>query len=158
MLEERLRLRGEHELAAREPDVTKRLLAQPVADQHEALAPAVPERDREHALDPLGEPETPLLVGVRDERGVARARDVVPERLELAAELRVVVELAVEDRDDLAAFVGDRLVAGLQVDDRQTPVGEGAGARDGDGAVVGAPMYHRAVHARDQVGVGRVPA
>ena len=44
------------------------------------------------------------------------------------AQLAEVVELAVEDRDDVAALALDRLVAGLQIDDREAPVAEHAAA------------------------------
>ena len=62
-----------------------------------------------------------LLVQVRHELDVADAAKRVALRLELGAELAVVVELAVDDRDDVAALVRDRLVAGLEVDDREPP-------------------------------------
>ena len=92
--------------------VEQRLLAEPVAHEHEPLARAVPQRDREHPLEVLREVEAPLLVGVRDQRRVARAADLVALRLELGPQLAEVVELAVEDRDDVAALALDRLVAG----------------------------------------------
>ena len=49
-----------------------------------------------------------LLVEVRDDLDVADAAERVPLRLELGAQLAVVVELAVDDRDDVAALVRDR--------------------------------------------------
>src|SRR5689334_21847908 len=95
---------------------------------------------------------------MRDERRVAGAANLVSGGFELATELAEVVQLAVEDGDDVAAFVRDGLVAGVQVDDRQTAVAEHAAAVGLDGAVVGAAMYDRRVHGLDQPRVGRVPA
>ena len=45
-----------------------------------------------------------------------------------------------------------------EVDDREAPVAEHAAAVGRDGAVIGAAMYDRRVHALDQPRVGRVPA
>src|SRR5581483_5275634 len=98
------------------------------------------------------------LVRVRDHGRVARARELVSERFEPAAELSEVVELAVEDGDDVAALVAHRLVAGREVDDREAPVAEHAPSVGLDGAVVGAAMYDRRVHALDRSGVRLVPA
>ena len=49
-------------------------------------------------------------------------------RLELRPDLRVVVDLAVEDDPDAVVFVGQRLLTGGEVDDAEPPVrkpGEG---------------------------------
>jgi hypothetical protein len=58
---------------------------------------------------------------VRDDLDVALAAEHVAPRRELGAELSIVVDLAVHDRDDVAALVLDRLVSRLQVDDREPP-------------------------------------
>ena len=76
----------------------------------------VPERDREHPLEPLDEARAVLLVQVRDHRRVAAAAHVVARSPRARAQLGEVVELAVEDRDHVAALVRDRLVAELRVD------------------------------------------
>src|SRR4029077_674885 len=122
------------------------------------LGGPIPERDREHPLEPLREPEAPLLVGMWQQRRVATATDLVAGRLELAPQLAEVVDLAVEDGDDVPALVRDGLVAGLQVDDRKAAVAEDAAPVGGDGAMVRAAMYDRVVHALDQSRVGSVPA
>jgi hypothetical protein len=58
---------------------------------------------------------------MRHDLDVADAAERVPLRLELGSELAVVVELAVDDGDHVAALVRDRLVAGDEVDDREPP-------------------------------------
>src|SRR5439155_25453654 len=95
-LQQSLRLGGERERAVGQARVEERLLTEPVAYEHEPLAGAVPEADREHADEPSGKVEAPLLVRVRDEGRVAGAADLVPCGVELAAQLAEVVDLAVE--------------------------------------------------------------
>jgi hypothetical protein len=67
--------------------------------------------------------------------------------LELAAQLRVVVDLAVLDDDAGAILVRDRLVAVLEVEDRKTPSRERNGAVDvlagAVRAAVDEPLRHR---------------
>src|SRR6478752_6635285 len=57
--------------------------------------------------------------------GVTVCPEVMPGALQLVAQLAVVVDLAVLDDVERAILVGDRLVARLEVDDRETPRGEG---------------------------------
>ena len=64
----------------------------------------------------------PRLVGVDDDLGVAAGAEAVAERLELGAQLDVVEDLAVEDDPQRAVLVGQRLLAGRQVDDGQAGV------------------------------------
>ena len=152
-LQERLHLGGECERAVLEPRVDERLLAHVVAREDEPLARRVPERDREHPGEAVGELEPVLLVQMRDHGRVAGAADVVPGQLH--AQLAEVVELAVEDGDDVAGLVRDRLAARLEVDHPQAAVAEHAAAERVDGALVRAPVDERRVHAGDERGIGR---
>src|SRR6185503_17844534 len=99
----------------------ERLDPEAVAREQEPSVRLVPERDREHPAQVLDEALAVLLVEVRHELDVADTAKRVPLRLEVGAELAIVVELAVDDGDDVAALVRDRLVTGLQVDDREPP-------------------------------------
>ena len=84
-----------------------------------------------------------LLVEVDDDLGVAvRARSGGPRRSSSRAQLAEVVDLAVEDDDDRAVLVEDRLVAGLEVDDAQALDAEA------DAAVAGAGRASRGRGAR----------
>ena len=65
---------------------------------------------------------------MRDDGRVAGAADLVAALAELLAQLEEVVDLAVEDADDVAGLVLDRLAAGDEVDDLQPPVAEHAPA------------------------------
>src|SRR3982751_1935727 len=88
------------------------------------MARAVPQRDRELAVEPRNEPVTPLLVRVHDRLGVGVRTEHVTALIELSPQLDVVENLAVEYRPDRAVFVGDRLVSRGQVDDGQARVRE----------------------------------
>ena len=123
---ERLQLGPEQEHAVL-PAVVEGLFAHPVAGQRERPVPAVPEREREHAG---GRPQRffqpPAFDGGQQGFRVGTPpprRGVRKPRFEPAPEIRVVVDLAVED-DDAAPRRGQhRLAAGRrQVDDGQAAV------------------------------------
>src|SRR6267142_919929 len=87
--------------------------------------------------------------------GVAPRAEDVAVALELAPELGKVVDLAVLDDDARAVLADDRLVAALEVDDREPPRRERDGAVDVFATAVGAPMHERAAHCGQAVGIGR---
>jgi hypothetical protein len=153
--EERLELGREREPTVRQREEVERLLPDAVAREDEPLAGAVPDGDREHPLERRREVRAVLLVHVRNHRRVARARDVVPEGLEVAPHVLEVVELAVEDRDDVSGLVRCGLVARDEVDDAQAPVAEDAASEARDAARVGPPVEERLGHPRDDLRVGR---
>ncbi len=134
----------------------QRLLAEPVACKEEAAAGRVPQRDREHALEALDECGAVLVVQMRDHRRVAAAPDVVAASRELGTELREVVELAVEDGDDVAALVLNRLVAELGVEHLKALMAENAGAVGVRRPLIGAAVADSRSHRVDEGGLGRV--
>ena len=73
--EQRLDLGGEHELA-RVLDVVEGLLSELVARREQALAPLVPDREREHAAQAVHAGVAPLFVAWTDHLGVAAGREV----------------------------------------------------------------------------------
>src|SRR5207247_2599339 len=81
----------------------------------------VPDRNGEHAAEAGCEAAAVLLVEVYEHLGVAVRAKTVTGALELGAQLPVVVDLAVLDDVDAAVLVRDRLVARLEVDDREPP-------------------------------------
>ena len=117
---QRPHLRREAELVA-DVAVVERLDPVAVAREYEPTPPRVPDRDREHPAQPLGEAGPVVLVEMDERLGVAASAQLVPRALQLAAELGVVVDLAVLDDDAGSVLVRDRLVAVLEVDDRETP-------------------------------------
>jgi hypothetical protein len=130
--------------------VVEGLDAVAVAREHEPAPPRVPDRDREHPAQPLGEAGPVLLVQVDERLGVAACPQHVPRPLKLAAELRVVVDLAVLDDDAASVLVRDRLVAVLEIEDREAPRGQGDAAVHvvavAVGTTVDEQVAHRAQH------------
>ena len=106
----------------------QRLLPDPVAGEDEALARAVPERDREHPAERGRKVDAVLLVRVRDDCRVAGSRHRVAPLREVTPDLVEVVQLAVEDRDDVAGLVRRGLLSRLEVDDPEPAMAENATA------------------------------
>ena len=125
MRAQRLELGAEQEQLA-ELGPVERLDAEPVAHQRQRALAAVPQRDREHADQPVqrrldaerGE-SLPASPRCRNGRGTRRrARQRRPQFL-------VVVDLAVVDDDEAAVGRDHRLMAGRrQIDDRETAMRE----------------------------------
>ena len=149
---QRPQLGGELDLAA-DVAVVERLDPVRVAREHEPAALRVPERDGEHAAQPLGEALAVLLVQVDEHLGVAARREPMPGPLELEAELAVVVELAVLDDRDPAVLVRDRLVARREVDDREAPGSEPDAALDVRAVRVRPALDEGCAHRREPAGV-----
>ena len=77
-----------------------------------------------------------------------RVRNTWPSALEFRDQLLEVVDLAVEDDDDGAVLVVQRLLAGREVDDRQAAVAEADARREVQAALVRAAVVLALVHAR----------
>ena len=133
--------------------VVERLDPVGVAREHEPAARRVPDRDGEHPAQPLGEADTVLLVEMHERLGVAVGAQRVACALELAAELRVVVDLAVLDDDTASVLVRDRLVAVLEVEDREAPRRERDAAFHVLARTVGAAVDEQVAHRAQRVEV-----
>ena len=142
---DRLHLGGEAH-APRVGGEEQRLDAEPVARDQERAAPRIPQREREHPTQALEAADAELLVEMDDDLDVAAAREDVALALELGAQRLEVVDLTVAHHPHRAVFVGDRLVAGGEVDDRQTAHAETYSGRAPEAFVVGAPMLDRIGH------------
>ena len=149
---ERVELGCERKLA-RAVAVVERLDPERVAGEHDRPRAGVVDGDREHAAQALPQPRAPLLVPVHEHLGVAPRGEPVARALELAAQLQVVVDLAVLHDDDGAVLVGDRLVAAGQVDDRKPPCGEPDAALDMRALGVRPAVLERRRHAREPLRV-----
>src|SRR5262245_65989854 len=69
-----------------------------------------------------------LLVGVNDHLGIGTGRESMASRLEGLGQPAEVVDFAIEDDADRAALVGDRLLAGGEIDDLEPAVNESNGS------------------------------
>src|SRR6185312_17217187 len=84
-------------------DVVERLLAEAIAAAEEALARAIPEDERPHAVQPLHAIVTPEAIGLQDHLGIrVVGHEARAERDQFPPQLCEVVDLAVEDDSDLA--------------------------------------------------------
>src|SRR5262249_3824328 len=101
----RLELRGEQD-APRRGSIIERLDAQTVARQHQASRLAVPQREGKHADRPLDcGLHTPQRAGFEQNFGIGVAAHRTPGGLQLATDIAVIVDFAVEG-DDVAPIGG----------------------------------------------------
>ncbi len=108
--EDRLRLAREHQPLAVAVDV-ERLDAEPIAPDQQPPAARVPEREGVHAVQVTREVVAVLGVEMQDRLAVGAGLEPVAARLEVAAQLAEVVDLAVRDEPQRAVGVRERLVA-----------------------------------------------
>src|SRR5437764_4816718 len=105
--------------------VVERLLAEPVARQNQLVLDAVPEREREHAVEPVERRGLPFGERGKNDLRVGMTAKAVSEALELLAKLREVIDLAVVSNRVAPVGGGHRLVAEWrQIKDRQPSVTE----------------------------------
>ncbi|MEZ5121313.1 MAG: hypothetical protein R2736_07030 [Solirubrobacterales bacterium] len=147
-------LRGEGQRAG-PMGVDQRLLADAVAGDQQQLAPAVPQREGEHAAQVVHAVDAVVLVEVGDRLGVACGGQAVPGLAQPPAQVLVAVDLAVEDDDDRAVLVGHRLVAGLRVDDGQALDAQPDVAVDEAPTLIGPAMLLRDRQAIDELWLDR---
>ncbi len=143
--EQALQFGGEDEDVA-DAAVVERLDPEPVAREHEPALLPVPDRCAEHAAQVGGEVGAVPLVEMREDLRVATAAERVAVSAESVAKFAVVVQLPVLDRLDGPAFVRERLVASLDVDDAEPPDAECDSGLLENAAVVRATVRHGIGH------------
>src|SRR5687767_3149668 len=100
----------------------------PVACGERGLCSCIPNDEREHSYQPVKSVRAPVLYRGKQDLGV-RPRPELMLRFELAAELEVVVYLAVQNDLKIAVRACQRLPPrGREIDDTQPIVGEPAHA------------------------------
>ena len=80
-----------------------------------------------------------------------RGREAMALAQQLGAQLPIVVDLAVADDPLAAVLVGDRLMAAVEIDDRQATLAEDRARADMDALIVGAAMADRIQGATDRL-------
>ena len=123
-LQNALQLAGEQQ-PARLVTVDERLLAQPIAGEHQLLPPGVPNGQGEHAVQMRHELRPFVFVEMDKHFGIAIGAEAMPGPFEPAAEVAEVIDFAVEDDPYRTVFVGQRLFAAGEVDDGQPPMAQG---------------------------------
>ena len=145
-------LGGEGKLAV-DRAVVQRLDSEAVACEHQTSPPCVPDRDCEHAPQTVDEPVAVLLVEVQQDLRIAvGAEAMAPFPLEVAPQFAVVVDLAVLDDVERPVLIRDRLIARLEIDDREPPRRERDLSVAEFAEAVRAAMDERGAHRRDAVG------
>ncbi len=132
MAAQRVERRSEHDVAGAQPAVEQRLLAEPVARQHELALASGPTRRRRTCRRPVRAlARTPQWSKASSRISVSEwPRNRTPRAAELGGQLAVVVDLAVVGDDEAAAGRRHRLVAGgREVEDGQPAVAEADSAR-----------------------------
>ena len=86
--------------------------------------PPVEQRESENAVEATERRRAPCLEAVHQNLGVGVGTEPMPEVFELAAELQMVVDLAVVADPDALVFIGHRLGARRQVHDAQPPMAQ----------------------------------
>jgi hypothetical protein len=126
--QDRLQLGAEDELVPDER-VVEGFVPETISGEEQLSRGSVPDREREHPVEVADAVGTELLVGVDHDLGVGAGLEPMSQLRKEGTKALVVVDLAVEDDPDRAVFVGDGLMAALDVDDRQPP------RREADSAV-----------------------
>ena len=147
---QRLQLRAEHERAV-VPRVVERLDAEVVAREEELAAAAVPQREREHAGEPVEQSAPHAFQPWTSTSPSPCVREHVAGRRELAPQRAEVVDLAVEDDGDRAVGGHERLPAAGEVDHRQPAMAESDRAVEVKAVGVGAAMRERRGHRGQRV-------
>src|SRR4029077_1180627 len=106
------------------------------AGEQNATLPTVVQREGEHAVHALEHVDAVAVVQREDDLRVRVRAQPVATLKKVASQLEVVVELAVERDPELAVARAHRLVAALDVDDREASVTEADVSVDDGAAVV----------------------
>ena len=147
--QQRLGLAGEGQARCVAQHV-QRLDAQPVAADQQPAPACVPQAEVEHAIQAQHNVVAPRGIAVQQHLAVRSRLEAVAQRLQLGAQLAVVVDLAVAHQPERAVGVAQRLVATGQVDDRQAPHGDAAFTVDMHALVVRAAVARDVAHCRQQ--------
>src|SRR5712691_8525844 len=120
MDEQRFRLGGKQETAW-EPRIVQRLLTKPIPSEEQAVIALIPEREGEHALQAVEALRSLFRVGIEDHFKVGPCGEHVPTRTEVFTQIVSVINFAVGDQMKALVSAGERLLAGNQINDAQTP-------------------------------------
>ena len=158
--EQRAELRAEGNPVRRQP-VAQGLDAEAIPRQDQLFGAGVPQGDREHPAQSGDAVRSHLLVEVDDRLGIALRVEAVPAGDQIATQVVVIVDLAVEHDLNRTVLVADRLLPPGDVDDRQPAHAQRDFRSDEVAAVVRAAVddgvAHRAHRAGGLFGAQRPP-
>ncbi len=148
-LQERLDLGGEGEGAA-DAGPVERAHAHAVAGHEQGAAAGIEDDEGEVAVEQRQEVLTVDVPQMKQHLGVAGSSEAAAARLEIAAQLDPVEDLAVEGDGRAAVGEGHGLAAVAEADDRQAGMAEAAAVGDEVAVLVGAAMPDGAHHAHEK--------
>src|SRR5258708_15169615 len=154
---QRFQFRREYEIAAA-PSIGQRLLAEAIAAQRKRLLLLVPQREGEHTDETLQRARHPPMPDGIQQRlriGVPAPVRAGSACLELAANIEVIIDLAVESDREAPAVAGQRLGAVFGgIENRQSAMGESndVGSIGPQAAGIGAAMVERVRHSLRMAG------
>src|SRR5262249_12796754 len=146
VLQHGLDLRTEDE-RGRSLSVMKRFDSDSVSGRKQRSLPPIPYRKCKHPAQTCYTALTVLFVEMDYYFSVAQCSERVSEQDHLRPQLSVVVDLAVEYNPNRSVFVADRLMSGVQVDDRESSHSKRGAPIDVEAFVVRTAMLDHPAHA-----------
>ena len=117
-----------------------------IAHQDQALLRLRPEGRCEHASEFAESVDIPFEKCVENGFGIAIGVELMPGLCQFLAQVRMVIELAVIYDPDVLFLVGNGLVAGLDIDDAESPHGEADVGLDEKAIIIRPAMSNALVH------------
>ena len=142
---QRAQLRAERDPVGRHP-VAQGLDTNAIAGQHQPLGAGVPQSDGEHPPQSPDEVVPYFFVEVDDRLGIAPRTEAMAAGDQVATQLVMIVDLAVENDLDRAVLIPDRLLPAGDIDDREPAHAERDLRSDEVPAIVGSAMDDRVAH------------
>ena len=107
----------------------KRLHAQPITREEQALPPRIVKREGEHAVQPVEHRRAPRLPAVKQHFGIAIGAEDRALGLQLGANLLKIIDFAIVGDGDALVGGKHRLRAAAEIDDRQPAMAEADAGR-----------------------------
>jgi hypothetical protein len=142
MYEDALEFGGKEDVVAALHDV-KRLDAEAITAEDEALARVAPQSDAKHAAQVREACSVPLEEGVQNGFSIAVGVEAMAAGFELFADVEVIVDFAVESDGGVAVIGNDGLIAAGEVNNLETGSAQAAGRRAMHSLLVGTAVQQR---------------
>src|SRR6185437_11791013 len=137
------------------PGVIKRFLAEAIAREQQLAPPSIPDGVREHSAEFRNARNPFFFVEVNQRFGIAVGGEAMALCDELASQILIIVDLAIENDPHRTVFVRERLVSARKIDDAQAAHADGALSIDIDSFVIGTAMTDLSAHLPDDILPGR---
>lgn len=136
------------------PVIIQGLDAEAIPRHEEAPSVFIPNGKGKHPSEAVNTGFAPLFIGVNDGFGVAPGLKHMALVQQLLADVEVIVDLTIEHNPYGPVFIGQWLLPGGDIDDRQAPMRQTDRRRSSSGGVAIKPLCIRAAMGK---GVGHLP-